>query len=447
MQKRFLSTIIKQTITLTALVLVSLGGLPSTAAGDPSNSDVTPEFLYDSAWKLIDNSFYDQKFSGQDWKRWAHRYDGKLKTMDDAYKAIQTMLASLGDQYTRYLKPDEFQEERNQIDAHLSGVGMLLGMKDNKILVISPMKETPAAKGGMLSGDEIIEVDNKSVKGQSLDAVVRQIRGLEGTTVSLTYLRNSERKHVRLTRANIEIKAIAEESGILPGNIAYIRLDSFISKNANMEMRKRLVEEMADCKGLIIDLRNNPGGLLTNAIDIANMFLDNGVIVSTVDADGYKNPSISSANSIWSKPMVVLINGGSASASEILSGALKDNGRAILVGQKSFGKGLVQSINPLIDREGKYGGVNVTISRYLTPNDTDIHKHGITPDYEVVLKEEDIKQGKGPWYYDPTFKKHLPTEGKDIQLQKAIEVLKAQIDKKDLQTAQAQNSPTEATKN
>ncbi|MBI4534556.1 MAG: S41 family peptidase, partial [Candidatus Melainabacteria bacterium] len=294
---------------------------------------------------------------------------------------------------------------------------------------------TPAYNAGIHPGDEIIEIDNKPVKGQSLDQVVKQIRGPINTKVVITILRGTERKKLILTRAEIPIRAVANET-ILPGNIGYIRLDSFISSKANDEMRLAL-KRVSATNGLILDLRNNPGGLLSNAIEIANMFLDHGIIVSTIDADGYKTSQMSAHSSLIKLPMVVLINGGSASASEILSGALRDNGRARLIGQKTFGKGLVQAINRLDDGSG----INVTIARYLTPNDTDIHKLGIVPDYDVSLKEDDYKDGKGPWWIDPTFSKfnRAPTDGRDVQLIKAIDVLKQEIIASAGQTATARN--------
>lgn len=385
---------------------------------------VPPLVLYQRAWRIIKEQFYDQKFNGQDWQRWQHRYDGKLKTAEDAHKAVETMLASLGDPYTRFLNRDAFDEEKSQIEARLFGVGMQLGMnKDHKVVIIAPIEGTPAYAAGLHPGDEIFEVDGKPVKGQSLDQVVKQIRGPINTKVTLTVLRGTERKRFTLTRAEIPIRAVANDT-VLPGNIGYIRLDSFISSKANSEMRSAL-KKLQNANGLILDLRNNPGGLLTNAIEIANMFLDHGIIVSTIDADGYKTSQVSARHPVTDLPMVVLINGASASASEILSGALRDNGRAKLVGQKSFGKGLVQAINKLDDGSG----INVTIARYLTPNDTDIHKQGIVPDYEVALKEDDLKAGKGPWWIDPTFTKfnRQPTDGKDVQLAKAIDVLKKEI--------------------
>ena len=393
------------------------------AMAETQKSSVPPEVLYHQAWKLIKDSYYDQKFAGQDWTRWEHRYDGKLADLDDSHKAIETMLASLGDPYTRFLNLDAFDDEKSQIEAHLFGVGMQLGMKEHRIVVIAPIEGTPAYKAGIHPGDEVIEVNDSAVKGQSLDQVVKQIRGPINSKVAITIMRGTDKKRLSMTRAEIPIKAVASTQ-TLPGNLGYVRLESFISSKANEEMRTAL-NQLSNSSGIILDLRNNPGGLLSNAIDIANMFLDHGIIVSTIDADGYKTSQVSNQRPMTRLPMVVLINGNSASASEILSGALHDNGRAQLVGQKSFGKGLVQAINRLDDGSG----VNVTIARYLTPNDTDIHKHGIKPDYEVELKEDDIKQGKGPWWFDPTLSnfKRTADDGKDIQLGKAIEVLKEKL--------------------
>lgn len=421
-----------------------------------SHGAVVPQELYHRAWKLIKDSYYDQKFGeknvppqfksengAQDWERWEHRYDGKLKTSEDSHKAIETMLASLGDPYTRFLDRDAFDEEKSQIDAHLFGVGMQLGMnKEHKVVVIAPIENTPAFNAGVQPGDEITEVDHKPVKGQSLDTVVKQIRGPIKTKVSITLQRKTEKKVVSLTRDEIPIRAVAT-CEMLPGNIGYIRLDSFISSKANKEMKDAL-KKLSGADGIVLDLRNNPGGLLANAIEIANMFLDKGIIVSTIDSDGYKQSQVSSASPITHQPMIVLINGGSASASEILSGALRDNGRAKLVGQKSFGKGLVQAINRLEDGSG----INVTIARYLTPNDTDIHRQGITPDYVVNLKDDDYTKGKGPWWIDVSFQnfKKAPTDNKDVQLNKAVEVMKDTIAKAQSKTTAA-SATSETAKN
>jgi carboxyl-terminal processing protease len=424
-------------------------GHSAYALADNSKSIISPQVLYERAWRLVKENYYDQKFNSEDWNYWEHHYDNKLKTMDDSHKAIETMLASLGDPYTRFLDRDAFDEEKSQIDAHLYGVGMLLGMnKEHKVVVIAPIEGTPASNAGIHPGDEITEVDNKPVKGQSLDQVVKQIRGPINTKVTIGFLRKLEKHKAILSRAEIPIKAVYNTE-ILPGNIGYIRLDSFISSKANQEMKEAL-KKVASADGLVFDLRNNPGGLLSNATDIANMFLDGKVIVSTIDADGYKNSTYSSHNPIYRKPMVVLINHYSASASEILSGALRDNGRAKLVGQTSFGKGLVQAINKLEDNSG----INITIARYLTPNDIDIHKVGIVPDYKITLKDEDYDKGRGPWWVDPTYStfKHSPTDGKDLQLNKAEDVLKTEIAKvntgsQDNKTASAAHSETTVQQN
>jgi carboxyl-terminal processing protease len=192
---------------------------------------------------------------------------------------------------------------------------------------------------------------------------------------------------------------------------------------------KKALQGLSSAKGIILDLRDNPGGLLTNAIEISNMFLDGkSNIVSTVDADGYKTPAVSDGKPVTHQALAVLINRGSASASEIASGALKDNGRAVLVGQRTFGKGLVQGIQRLEDGSG----VNYTIARYLTPNDTDINNKGISPDVPVELTSKDYDEGRGPWWQDPEGPTAVrkPEDLKDIQLKKALEVVHNKLDNK-----------------
>ena len=384
-------------------------------------ASTNPEQLFRKVWQLIREDYYDQTYGGQSWSRWEHRYDGKLKTLDDSHKAIETMLASLGDRYTRFLDRDAFDDEKSQIDAHLYGIGVQIGLdKTQKIIVIAPIEGTPAARAGLMPADEIAEINGKSTKGLSVEEAAKQIKGPINTEVVLTIVRNKQKLRMPIVRAEIPIKAV-QTAKMLDGDVGYIRLSSFISQQANKEMKDAL-SKLSGAKGLILDLRDNPGGLLTNAIDISNMFLDSGNIVSTVDRDGYKTPAMSDGKPFSHQPLVVLINQGSASASEITSGALRDNGRAALVGQRTFGKGLVQGINRLEDGSG----VNITIARYLTPNDTDINKKGITPDFLVELSEKDFKEGKAQWWLDPDGPraKRNPEDGKDTQLQKAIEIIR-----------------------
>jgi carboxyl-terminal processing protease len=386
-----------------------------------AKTSVDPERLYRRVWSLIRDEFYDQKFNGQDWARWQHKYDGKLQTLDDSHKAIESMLFSLGDRYTRFLDHDAFDDERGQIEAKLYGVGIQIGMdKTHKVVVIAPIDNTPASRAGLMPGDEIAEINGKPTKGLSVEDAAKQIKGPKGTDVTLGLNRAGKPIKVTMKRDEIHIAAVQTAKMITP-EIGYIRLTSFISQDANKEMLKAL-SDLAGAKGIVLDLRDNPGGLLTNAIEISNMFLDGRRdIVSTVEKDGYKTPAVSDGRPITKQPLVVLINKGSASASEIASGAMHDNNRAVLVGEKSFGKGLVQGITRLEDETG----VNVTIARYLTPNDIDIHKKGITPDVIVELTEKDYKEGRGPWWADPEGPtvKRSPDDLKDMQLKKAVGVL------------------------
>ncbi len=354
----------------------------------------TPQSLYDEVWRLVFAKYVDQTNNGQLWQIWRHKYDEKIKTDADAYVAIDTMLASLNDPYTRFLPPSEFAEEGSAISGTLKGIGVQISVKDGKLLVISPIEDTPAAKAGLQANDHIVEIDGKSTKGMTVKDAADNIRGEEGTTVRLLVRRGSVDKIYDIPRAEIKLKSISTTPPMkfaLNNSVGYIRLSTFMNKGASEEFSNAL-SQLCNKSGYIIDLRSNPGGLLSNAIFISDMLLNGGTIVSTVDRDGYKEDTKAAKRVSTTKPIVVLINGGSASASEILSGALKDNGRAVLVGEKTFGKGLVQEINKL---QGG-SGLNITTQKYLTPNGTDINKKGITPDYVVKLTEEDVKNGKDP---------------------------------------------------
>ena len=370
--KRFASTI------LMTAVLMGIGAAYAA----------TPAEMYDDVWKIVNKKYYDPTNNSQDWNKWRYRYQNKLKTKEDAYVAIETMLTSLNDPYTRFLDPKEFSEETQSIKGSLKGIGTQIGLRDGELVIIAPLEDSPAERAGLLADDRILEINGESTKGISIDAAADKIRGEKGTTVTLLIQRKGvPNKIYSVVRDEIEVKSVSckppFETTKIPGDIQYIRLSSFISKNAAGEIES-ILNNSSGMKGFIIDLRSNPGGLLTNAIYISDMLLRGGVIVSTVDRDSYKTTTRARMQQVTDKPIVVLINKGSASASEILSGALKDNHRATIVGEQSFGKGLVQEINKLPDE----AGMNITIQRYLTPSGSDIHKKGITPDVVVELTQE-----------------------------------------------------------
>lgn len=387
--------------------------------------DVPPKKLYDRVWKIIKSDYVDQTYNHQDWKIWRHRYDEYLETRDDAYKAIETMVTSLGDRYTRFLDRKAFEEEKESIEAELTGVGIQIGLdKSGQVIIIAPIEGTPGALADLRPNDLILEIDGKNTSGLSIEEAANMIRGPVNTQVTLTIKREKEKFKKTITRAVIPIKAIPDgQAKLIFDDVGYIRLSTFISKDTVEELLNAMDALDPKSKGYIIDLRNNPGGLLNNAMVISDMFLNEGVIVSTVSRSGYVSSFNSRSIHTTNKPIILLVNSNSASASEIFSGALRDNGRAEIVGSKTFGKGLVQAINKL----GDGSGVNVTIAKYLTPNKTDINKKGIEPDHKIDLIKLDYDLSRGPWFFDPNVKYGTrdPEDAQDKQLMKAVEVLKS----------------------
>jgi carboxyl-terminal processing protease len=357
----------------------------------------TPQAMYDDVWRLVQAKHLDNTKNGQAWGIWRHRFDADIDTEEDAYVAIATMLASLNDRYTRFLTPKEFEEEGQSIQATLFGIGIQIGVRDNKLVVIAPMEDTPADRAGLKPNDEIVEIDGHPTQGMDVREAADLIRGEKGSKVKLLVRRdNAAPKVMLVTRDEIKLKSVSAKHPMgltTPKNVAYIRLSTFLSALAANEV-KALLEKNTDKDGFILDLRSNPGGLLKNAITIADFFLAEGPIVSTVDRDGYKERVMATGHQLTNKPLVVLIDEGSASASEILSGALSDHRRAMLVGKRTFGKGLVQEINQL----PRGAGINITTQKYLTPNGTDINKKGIEPDVVVALTEDDIKAKRDPQF-------------------------------------------------
>jgi len=365
-----------------------------------NNTQISSQKLFEQTWKEIDKGFYDSSLNSQDWKYWKKHYKNKIKTDEDAKVAIDTMLASLNDDYSRFLNKKEYKEQNSSIDSKICGIGVNIMNQSGKIVVYSVLDNTPAKQAGIKDNDVILKVDNKSVSGMNVADVADLVRGKENSQVKLEIMRGKYKFTKTITRKTIKIDSVKTS---IHDDIGYIKISSFIGTSTSMEFLSA-INKTKDTKGLILDLRGNTGGLLTNAIFIANIFLDKGTIVNIVDRDGsIENIKAQPQILLIQKPIVIIVDGASASASEILSGALKDNNKAIIVGTKTFGKGMVQKIIPLPNATG----LNLTIAKYLTPNGTDINKKGITPDYTV--------------YY---------TNNNDPQLKKAEEVLEDLISKK-----------------
>lgn len=382
----------------------------------------SPKELVDEVWQIVDRNYVDGTFNQVDWKAVRNEYlNRNYASKEEAYKAIREMLKKLDDPYTRFMDPEEFKSMQIDTSGELTGVGIQLAQDEDtkKLVVIAPIEGTPAAKAGVLAKDIITKIDGKVTDGMSVNDAVNLIRGPVGSDVTLTIKRSNQEKVFQLKRERIEIHPVrySYRQNDTPGGVGYIRLNQF-SANAAQEMRDAIQAlEKQKVAGYVLDLRSNPGGLLYASIDIARMWLKDGKIVSTVDRQGSNDTTQANHHAITDKPLVVLVDGGSASASEILSGALQDNGRAVLVGTKTFGKGLVQSVRGL----GDGSGLAVTIAKYFTPKGTDINHAGIRPDVVIELSDAQRQElGKN--------RDDIGTV-KDPQYAKAVEILQQQIAK------------------
>lgn len=325
------------------------------------------------------------------------RYVGDVDSSALMDGAIDGMVRSLGDPHSMYMKADVYKSLKEHTAGSFGGIGVTMGFKDNKVTIISVLPGTPGEQAGLATGDEIIAVDGTSVTELQSTEVAMRIRGEVGTDVTLTIRRDGETRDYTITRDTITVRSVA--SDMVGDGIGYIRIASF-GENTGTEFREEYEKlENAGMQRLIIDLRENPGGLITSCVEVAKMVVPEGLVVSVVQRDGSKEEYTSDLRE--SKyPIVVLIDGNSASASEILAGALKDTGAATLVGTKSYGKGSVQVVLPLFHDDG----MKLTIAKYYTPSGISIDGTGIEPDVEV-----DLPKGATT----------------DIQLEKAKEIILA----------------------
>lgn len=405
MNKKHLLILILSVLILVTFNNVFMSTLTKTSSyysndGYINSEAIPPQKLFEKTWKIISKEYYEPTLNHQNWARWKNRYKGKIKTIDDAKVAIDSMIASLDEPYTKFMTDDEYEELTTSISSKIYGIGVNIYSNSGKIEVFNVMPGTPAELAQIKAGDIIIAVDGKDISGRNVSEVASLVRGPENSVVELTILRDCKKITKKIKRKEIKIKSV--KSSILDNNIGYIKIISFISGTTPNEFIEAL-NNTQNTDSLIIDLRGNTGGLLDNAVFIADRFIDSGTIVDIIYRNGYKN-TIKAHNEGLpiDKPIVILVNGASASASEILSGAMKDRHKATLVGNKTFGKGLVQKVVPLPNSTG----LNVTIARYLTPNGTDINKLGIKPDIEIGTDLDFLSDSK-----------------KDIQLEKAKEIL------------------------
>ena len=353
--------------------------------------------VIDHVWQIVYRDFLDSegKFDKSNWIKLRKKLLSKnYPNADDAYIAIREMLDNLNDPYTRFLDPKQFNEMRIDTSGELTGVGIQI-LKDSEsgfLVIVSPIAGSPASESGIQAKDKIISIDNISTKSLDIEGAVKLIRGKKGTKVNLEILRNGSIFNKTLVRKKIEIKSVTSKinssrNGFLVG---YLRIKQF-NANASKDLKQVILDyETKNVSGYILDLRSNPGGLLDSSIEISRQFIDKGIIVSTLSKNGLKEVKRANGSALTSKPLVVLVNEGSASASEIVSGAIKDNLRGKLVGKKTFGKGLVQSMRSLVDGSG----LTVTVAKYLTPNGIDINKFGIRPDIEVNMNVNPILQNQ-----------------------------------------------------
>jgi carboxyl-terminal processing protease len=376
-------TIAAATTTLSLLV-------PSLQSNAQAAFHNSPKAVLDEAWQIVNREYVDTNFNQVDWQAIRQELlSREYSSSEEAYAALRRALERLNDPYTRFLDPKQFRALTNQTAGELSGIGIRLQLDaaTQRLTVVEPIENSPASAAGIQTGDQILAIDGRSTEGMTVEQASQLIQGEAGTQIVLRIERSGRSAFdQRLTRARIAVPnvsyALRDEGN---HQIGYIRLTEF-SSHAPDQMRRAirtLLDQGAD--GFVLDLRGNPGGLLQASIDISRMWLENGAIVQTVNRTGHSDQINANRTSLTELPLAVLVDENSASSSEILTGALRDNNRAVVVGTQTFGKALVQSVHSLSDGSG----LAVTVAHYYTPDGTDISQRGITPDIAVSFTEQE----------------------------------------------------------
>jgi len=372
-------------------ILLGAIALFVSALAPPALALTEEQRFVSEVWRIVDRAYVDGSFNHQNW--WAIRQKvlkQPLQNRAQSYEAVQKMLASLDDPFTRLLKPDQYRSLQTSTAGELTGVGLQIALdpQSGLIRVIAPIAGSPADQAGIQPADTILRINGVSTQGLSLDEAAERMRGAAGTRVLLTIQRqNQPIADLEVVRDRIELNPVVANlhPQTLPDgtalNIGYVRLSQF-NANASSEVAQAIQRlEKQGANAYILDLRNNPGGLLQAGIETARLWLNGGTVVYTVNRQGGMGSFEATGKALTEDPLVVLVNQGTASASEILAGALQDNRRATIVGDRTFGKGLIQSLFDLSDGSG----LAVTVARYETPAHHDINKLGIQPDIPVSL--------------------------------------------------------------
>ena len=355
------------------------------------------------SWKLVNQSYVNpDRFEEVHWKRLRQKaLEGTITSSEQAYSAIETMLSPLGDPYTRLLRPDDYTVMKASNQGSVSGVGLQLahGSDDGRVVVIAPLEGSPAAEAGVVSGTAVLAVNGEPTEGLGLETTAARLRGDVGTQVVLTLQApNGTTDEVTLERRSVDLRTVRTRR--LRQNdqtLGFLRITQF-SEGVPQQVKEAIAElSEKGIEGLVLDLRNNSGGLVSAGLAVADAFISNDPIVETRNRDGIADPIQASAPTLYDGPMVTLVNGGTASASEILAGALQDDGRSQLLGSRTFGKGLIQTLTNLSDGSG----LAVTVAGYLTPNGRDIQGQGLEPDRTLVQPEPLNPGGDGDsWLID-----------------------------------------------